>query len=154
MPSVWSTLEALERCLCEEFADDALCFCGVQAGDQALIEYVSSKGAMVWVRLDNSFASSNFPDPDAVLGCGTSLAHVIEVGAMQCFPIGKQAPAVEQYREGAQWLAEAAERMAQTIVCCLNDADLQYVLGQFQPYGPQGGVLGGMWQVTVEAEWL
>lgn len=154
--SIWPTLVSLRDCLCGALDDAGVetCFCDIQAGDVALLEYVNGKGTMAWVRLVGSFPSQDFPNADVGAVCGTMLGHEIEVGIARCFALATKAPTAEQYREGARLLAADQALMRKAIECCLVGSDLQYVLGQWEPNGPRGGVLWSTWQLTVEGEWL
>lgn len=154
--SVWPTLTRLAACLCTELSIADLpetCFCGVLPGDTAALDYVTDKAGMGWVRLDNAFPASSFPTQTVVNTCTAPLAFQIEVGTAFCAPTFSDArgnpPSVAVMLDTAriQMAAMAAARRA--IVCCPGIAARDLVLGSYQPFGPDGAVVGGTWQVWV-----
>lgn len=148
-------LASLQECLCAELAatGEQVCFCGVVAGSSVLAEYVSASGVMGWVRLLASYPSRTFPQPDSdLLICGSStLAYEIEVGIGRCAPIGSATtpPTAEEWWDLADAQAKDIAMMLRAIQCCLRDIDRDYMLGQVDIDGPQGGVLLTAWNVFI-----
>jgi hypothetical protein len=162
--SVWPTLLSLAECLCEELNKpdsdgnvEEPCFCGVVAGDAVLMDYVTDGGVMGWVRLTGSFPSTEFPTPDLTLACGTQYAHEVEIGVARRSPIvatgsrrPQVPPTVEQWGELARLQAADLAAIRRAVHCCLGGDGPDFVLGQMQQEGPQGGVLATYWSLFVE----
>lgn len=132
-----------------------LCSMTIQPGAIVPADY-GDCGGMAWVRLASSNPTVSFPTGDLTINnCAYSLAHVVEVGAFRAGPLPEQVgggvvlPTDEEQFEAArmQFADMAAMRRA------ITKAPIDYkILGTYQPIGPQGGVLGGTWTVTVGRE--
>lgn len=160
--TAYPVLIQLAACLEEEIEKRGLPkpgFSGVLPGAAALLEYAGGDSedcsGQSWTRLVNEFASTNFPEPDVLAQCAMPMAFQIEVGVMRCIGVGDDAgnplTMAEQLAATRLQLADMnAARVA--IQCCVNKMDLQYALGEYTPYGPDGGVVGGFWTVTVQQD--
>lgn len=108
-----------------------------------------------WVHLRSAFPSATFPAPDYTLrgSCMSPLAGTVEVGVVRC------APAITDDRTGGVMLPTSAEEseaakvqladMAAIRRAILRSRAESKVLGPYTPFGPQGGVVGGFWAVTL-----
>lgn len=108
-----------------------------------------------WVHLRTTFPSSTFPTPDYTLrgSCTSPLAGTVEVGVVRC------APAITEDRTGGLVLPSAVEESEAAKVQLADMAAIRRailrlrvesrVLGPYTPFGPQGGVVGGLWSVTL-----
>lgn len=152
---IWPLMVQLQQCLCETLTARGLmpgdCFCGIFPGDSAPWDY--SEG-MAWVRLVDSYPSTTFPTANSTprASCEAMLVATLEVGLLQCAPISGpdgSPPTQEQQIESARLQAAGMRAMQQAIACC--DLEL-VVLGAYTPQGPQGGLVGGSWQINVGAE--
>jgi hypothetical protein len=162
---IYPRLVELAACLCEEitrsglFAGQELCFCGLQFGDQVPIDLLESKGVgsgVAWVRMDNVFPSTSFPNPDSGDGsCSTLLAYEIEVAIARCVPVldrnGKP-PGVDATLQAARMQLADMAAMRRAISCCFTNSDIDYTLVQYNPIPVSGGVGGGFWQVISRQE--
>lgn len=148
---IWPGVDALATCLCQELIRSGLpetCFCGVVAGEVAFDLAEEDRG-LAWVRLVQVFPSTTFPiGATGVRSCMAPLVAEVEVGVMRCFPAAKQG---EQGTETEHWNAaqlQQADMMAmyRAVQCCYGKFD-EFAIGAYTPIGPDGGYLGGTWQV-------
>lgn len=116
--------------------------------------------AQAWVRLAGLYRSSNFPLPDQDLTGGGCLvaeyAAILELGVIRCWPtMGRNGapgdPVAKQLR--ALDVQNDAYAMVRAVNCCWAVEDgPSYLVGTWQPTGPEGGVVGGYLQVTVAVQ--
>lgn len=149
---IWPGLDQLATCLCEELIRSGLpelCFCGVVAGTPALDLTDEDKG-MAWVRLLQVYPSTTFPQPTSTpSSCTAPLVAQVEIGVMRCFPAAMDVEHLPTEQE--QWDAarlQQADMMAmyRAIQCCYKKFD-EFSIGAYTPLGPDGGLVGGTWQV-------
>jgi hypothetical protein len=151
---IWPLLVRLRDCLCETLTERGLmpgdCFCGIVPGQQATWDYTSG---MAWVRLDSVVPSAVFPGQSFDLNnCGTTLAADVEVGVLHCTPVqnadGSPPDQLQQFGAARLQMATMAAIRA-AILCCADGSDLDLILGSYDPQGPNGGLVGGAWTVSV-----
>jgi hypothetical protein len=126
------------------------CFCGIVPGQQATWDYTTG---MAWVRLTSVVPSAIFPSQSFDLNnCGTTLAAELEVGVLQCTP-GPAAdgspPDQDQQTEAARLQVATMAAVRSAILCCADGSDLDLILGAYDPQGPNGNLVGGIWTVSV-----
>lgn len=153
--TIWPLMVQLSQCLCETLAERGImpgdCFCGIFPGDNAVWDY---SDGLAYVRLVDAYPSTTFPSANTTPrgSCSAMLAATLEVGVLQCAP-GLRAdgglPTAAEQMESARLQIAGMRAMQQAIACC--DIDL-IVLGTYTPQGPQGGLVGGYWQLNVAAE--
>jgi len=157
--AVWPKLVDLATCLCNELADSGLpapCFCGVMPGASVALDYATNCGdncGMAWVRAVSVFPSTNFPSLDTgFTRCNYPLAFTAEVGVIRCMevPADGEPPSLASLLASAQLQLADMAAMRRAIVCCSTSGDV--VLGAYTPTGPQGGVVGGSWLVSLPAD--
>lgn len=155
---VYPGLETLAACLCEELATSlggVPCFCGVVPGRIVPMDFcdcATTGCGMAWVRLDAMFPSRAFPTQTTDARCNDPLASRIELGVTRCLPgmdaQGNPPGVVEQSNAVAVQMADAMA-MRRAIACCYGPNSKDYVLGTYQPVGPQGSCGGGTWTFTL-----
>lgn len=155
---VFPTMVSLAQCLCEEITAAGLpptCFCGVLPGALVAADYVTPEQGMAWVRLTGGWpyrTSVNAQD-NTPSSCLAPLGFSLEVGVLWCAPVSGargQAPTVEAQFEAVRVQMAGMGAIHRAITCCLPTGRSQVVLGTYTPHGPQGGVVGGWWDVTVD----
>jgi hypothetical protein len=156
--TIWPGLVELTACLCAELEEaqlPELCFCGVVPGADVAWDYVGTSGGdgMAWVRLVSVYPSTVFPTTDASLrSCATALAAQVELGVLRCAPNpqddGTPPSAAAQWEATRLQMADM-RAMYRAVKCCAAKGR-QMVVGQYNPTGPRGGVVGGTWQVWVQ----
>ena len=113
---------------------------------------------LAWVRIDNSYPSSNFPEPDPVLDkCfPVSLAQRYEVGILGCYPAGEHMLSCAQ--KGNLALQDAARlRALWNVFCCFGktmDAKPRtrgklWTVEGITVQGPRGGCISRVASVLV-----
>ncbi len=153
---VWPTMAKIAGCLCTELSLAGLpetCFCGVLPGDEAPWDYVSEDAGMAYVRLVSAYLSQAFPAQQTLPGCGADLAYELEIGVLYCTPVFEDdrgdPPSVAVMLDATRTQTAAMAAMYRAFSCCpgLNDKDV--MVGAYTPVGPQGGAVGGTWQIWV-----
>lgn len=154
MTWVGDRLEVLAACLCEQLAeaDAETCFCGVIPGQAVPMDLMnrcdesSAECGMAYVRLAGAYPSSVIGVPDQNPGnCGTGIGFDVEIGIYRCFPLaddGGPPPAEEMDAAFRAQMVDLAV-MRETVICCTWLDGKDFVLGNYQPYGPEGGIIGG-----------
>lgn len=151
---LWPGIDALANCLCQEVIRSGvppLCFCGVVAGEVAF-DLTDDDTGMAWVRLVQAYPSTTFPQPAVgTQSCLAPLVAELEVGIVHCFPAAKNAE--DPPSTGEQWEAarlQQADMMVlyRAIQCCYAKFE-EAALGVYTPLGPDGGLVGGQWQVFI-----
>ena len=154
----WPVLVKLTDCLCQELLSSGLpptCICSPMPGEAIAADYVSPSQGMAWVRVNSVFPSTTFPAQDqSAFGCAVSIAVQLEVGVLYCAPVtegrSNKPPGLGQMFDSSRLQMAAMAAMLRAIECCLGRASHKSVaLGAYTPMGPEGGVVGGSWQVTV-----
>lgn len=160
---VFSQMALIAECLCRTIAENelpGLCFCGIIAGDQPY-DATGVGGecdedevdGQAWVRLALGYPSMSTgvadttPNNCASKGFGFDL----EVGIMRGIRIeerGLELPAEEMLAATQLQIADMLT-IQQALLCCngLNGED--FIIGQYRPIGPEGGLVGGSWTVSV-----
>lgn len=153
---VWPTLASLASCLCTQISLAGLpktCFCGVLPGEAAVTDYVSDEEGMAWVRLVQAYPSKAFPNQATDLGCGYDLAYELEVGVAYCAPTFADSrgnpPSVATMLDSTRLQLAGMAAAYRAISCCpvLDSRDV--MVGTYTPMGPEGAVVGGVWQAWV-----
>jgi hypothetical protein len=141
-------------------SDDELCMATVFPGEQVPFDYGAEstcKGQLA-VRLTTAFPSTSFPNPDlSANNCRTIMAYPLELTLV------RKAPSLTT-RNGRPILPTAAEHEAATRRQ-VQDMEAMYlamrklskfvediVVGTYQPVGPDGGLVGGIWNLTIGTE--
>jgi hypothetical protein len=150
-----AVLAELAGCLCNEIdkTPDPVCFCGVVPGSIAAWDYVDSCDeacGMAWVRLVDVVPANGLGVPNTNAGnCGSALGIDVEVGLVRCFeiPADGQAPTVEQMLSAAVQQSADMLTMRRAISCCSSSKE--FVVDGYVPVGPQGAVVGGIWNLSM-----
>lgn len=154
----WPVLSKMADCLCKEIAAAGLpptCICSPFPGEAIATDYVTKDEGMAWVRVSAVFPSANFPAQDQIArGCLMPLAVQLEVGSLFCAPVtegrSNKPPRMPAMFDSSRIQMAAMAAMLRAIECCLGREQQKGVsLGAYTPLGPEGGVVGGSWLVTV-----
>lgn len=104
---------------------------------------------MVYVRVEAMFRSFTFPEPTLEIGCGAPLALQLRVGVLRCLSVDSNGGLDDaESTEAALVALSDALAVRRALACMSGDV----VLGIYEPLGPQGGCVGGEWQVTVDLD--
>lgn len=156
--NVHDTMIELAACLCVELEaiDFNPCFCGVVPGEAAAYGYGGDceTGGMAWVRLITAYPSSGVGQADvSINNCGTALGFDLEVGVSRLMPVGDNdgnMPTDAEILEATSKQVEAMLAMRRAIVCCGENKS--WIIGAYVPFGPEGGIIGGTWEVNMQEE--
>lgn len=148
-------LDELKAVLEERIIPVPSCFMGVVPGVEVALDRIGDdcENGMAYARVASVFPSANFPNQDPGPTNVWLMASVIEVGIMRRYVIpeaGETVTQEEDYDAARLQMADMAAMM-QAICTWCDKGDKPVVLGQYQPYGPAGGIVGGSWTATIGA---
>lgn len=153
----WPVMLRLVDCLRERILDAGVpepAFIGVLPGASPALDWCGPDcGGQAWVRLVLATPSTEFPTPD---GEPTFFippqASTFEVGLLRCAPMpqGDILPSADEQFEATRLQLADMRVLRDTIQCCFGDTE--FLLGSYVPRGPQGGCVGGTWNVTVSSD--
>lgn len=147
-------LVRLAGCLCEELAAAGLetCFCGVVVGDSIDMSRIfEDNSGMGWVRLAGALPSAS--QAGIVNPCVAQFQATIEVGYAECIAIPDEGESMslEDELEGARRLMAGMAATRRAAMCCDWGASKKALSpASWAPGGPEGGVIWGTWQFTLE----
>lgn len=133
-----------------------LCAIGPMPGSDVPYDYgQESCGGILWVRLASANPSASFPLADVTVdNCAVTLAYPLELGIMRPAPLAEMMGEELQLPTDAENAAAVEQQMKDLesmyiAIRALGD-DVESVLpGIYTPRGPEGGVVGGTWTLTV-----
>lgn len=137
----------------------APCFAVVHPGNMAPAygcECGTGEG-MAWVRVASNGPSVEYPQRYAQpIGRSTPPlveTVVLELGIYRCYPNTEdnEMPSLPQLDSAARDALDDAAAMRRAALCAFS-ADARPIPGGWQPYGPLGGIHGGIMTVTVLAD--
>lgn len=148
-------LESLTQQIRAKGRQDDYCTITVQPGAAVVYDFGpdSGCGGTAWVRLVGANPTASFPNADVgINNCAYSLAFVMEVGMVRPAPVMEDRlgnfvlPTDVELFDASQVQTEELQMMFDAI----RTAGIpQKILGDYAPIGPEGGIYGGMWTVTV-----
>lgn len=158
-------MAAIAECLCAKVIENelpGLCFCGIIAGDQPYDATGIGEGCdeddpdsgcgQAWVRLVGAYPSTNVGQADVMPGnCTNGFGFDLEVGILRCIRIEEEGgilPA-EEMLEAVQLQVADMLTMQAALLCCDGLENEDFILGQYTPMGPAGGLVGGTWLLSV-----
>jgi hypothetical protein len=139
--------------LLAEDSDEPLCMVTQMPGESIAFDY--DCGGTAWVRLVNANPTVIFPNPDTTeQSCAATLAFQVEVGIMRPASVGEVVNneyippsdvdlfnATERQLDDLQILWDTIQKSRSGIP--------QMVIGIYNPVGPDGGIVGGTWQLAI-----
>lgn len=158
MEKITTLLTELSTCLCAQILTDGtppVCFCGVMPGAVVSLDYAGeceNECGMAWVRLLQSYPSATLGQPSATPGnCSAAIGVDVELAIVRCIEVGGpdgQPP--EPAVLAAAAVLQQADMMSmwRAVACCRNSKD--WVIGQYTPYGPEGGLVGGTLTISLQ----
>jgi len=152
-------LAALSQFLCEPREDmdrPAPCVCGVVPGTLVIPDMFEDCGGgrngVAWVRIAATYPSQTVGVAYQNVGnCSSGIGYDIEVGVVREHSDYYEADTIDADDSAAivQWQVDDMEAVRRAIVCCDSLDEKDFILGMYQPIGPQGGLVGGAWMVHV-----
>lgn len=159
---VFSQMADIITCLCAQIASNGLpgtCFCGIIAGDQPYDATGVGDGdcdddtdGQAWIRLINAYPSNDIGVALTTPGncAGTGFGYDLEVGILRGIRIEENGGALpaEEMLSAVQLQVADMLTMQQALECCALD-NKDFVIGQYLPIGPEGGLVGGTWTISI-----
>lgn len=146
---VMTKLAALAECLCDQINASGLptpCLCSVIPGAALPLDVgtCDDGNGIAYVRLVATYPSVSVGVADITPGnCDKGLGFDIELGLFRCFPMEAEPSAAEVLLEAAVLQMADLDAMRRALNCCDWLPSKDFVVGQYQPFGPDGGVVGG-----------
>lgn len=155
-------LTELAACLCAQIETDGLvrpCFCGVVPGQQIAADFMpdcfgdegSPLDGMAWARLATAYPAfvPGVVVEDPAVSAIAGLGFDIEIGILRSIPVPEEgldeaaaADVVTQQMDDMLCIRKA-------VICCVGLERADFILNQYAPFGPLGGVVGGAFTVMV-----
>lgn len=147
-PYILPILESLHSCVCAEI-NDPLCMCYIAHGSAEPPAVPVVGRGVVWVGVNRVFPALGFGvEPEAgTQGCGTGLNAELVLGALRCYSVTRDNPSPDQSLEYTRQMLADMNALRRAALCCAAIEDKE--LGEWTPIGPEGGVYGGVWTLTV-----
>lgn len=154
-------LTALATCLCAAIEDPnsgvpKVCFCGIIPGNAIPVEYTGDCGdtcGAAWVRLVSAYPSNTVgvlhTQPTV---CDAGMGIDVEVGILRCISVGDaqgNPPEPAELLAAAELAMNDALLMWKAVLCCDAYTGHDVILGQYQPFGPEGGLTGGAFTMSM-----
>lgn len=153
---IWPVLVELLDCYKSELVKrglDADCQVTLSPGLGVDMGIDGDKG---WVRLASIVPSTTFPIQDqTTVACSMPYAASVELGMARCIRIPETDVLTELENadyvrlQMADWAA-----MRSAVDCCMRKAGFVVVVGAYQPFGPDGGMYGGVLTASVSQQGL
>jgi len=162
---IFAVMAQLAACAAEELVKsglDEIDKVMLQPGALPVLDWVGNPGqgcGEIIVYNPTSFAIdavTGFPNQDTSGTCTSEYANVLSLGIFRCAlqpktnaqgkVIANVTPAEQTNATRIHTADKAAMRRA--IACCLQ-GNYEYVVQPWQPYGPDGNAVGGIWTVIV-----
>jgi len=149
-------LEQMASCLCGQIIEDGSpepCMCGVFAGAGVPLDVGTchKKDGLAYVLLTTSYPSVEVGVADLTPGnCDKGLGFDLQVGIYRCFPLerdGSSPPPDVMLAASRQQLKDE-QTIRRALNCCDWLPSRDFVIGQYAPYGPSGGVVGGAYPIS------
>ena len=150
-------LVALTGCLCNELQQAGLttCFCGLVVGNSVDLSRLfdeDSVGGMGWVRMVGIAPGASVVPGQSV--CNFPLSATIEVGYAECItvPGADDVLSIDDELDGVRRMMAAMAATRRAAMCCDWGVSKRAISpSTWTPGGPEGGVVWGTWQFTMES---
>lgn len=137
-------------------SDADLCSKTLMSGSDLILDYgLESCGGMLFVRLLSVNTTATFPESDVTTNnCAYTLAYQCEIGLLRPAVMPEQAmkriilPTDEQHFDQSMRQYADMEKMLGALQAIGTEYD-EFIIGQYSPYGPEGGIIGGIWSFTI-----
>ena len=146
-------LEQLSAQIKAKGREDRYCSITVQPGTAVVFDFAGDCQGMAWVRLVGANPTVSFPNPDTTVdNCINLLAFTVEIGMIGPAPAMEDRLGNFVVPEDTELFDASMRQMEemQMMYDAIRLADIpQKIVGDYTPQGPEGGVMGGTWTVTV-----
>jgi len=149
---IMPALVALHECFCAELTKSGLndgCECIMLPGiGDVAAEPEPGKG-FGWVGITSISPYSIFPQPDASLAnTARPIMASATIGVIRCLEVSRNGPSPESLLGYLDKQMADMAAMRRAVICCTDDSR-DMVLGPYEPIGPEGGIFGGLWTVSI-----
>jgi hypothetical protein len=154
-------LTALATCLCAAIEDPdsgvpGVCFCGIIPGNAIPVEYTgdcNDKCGAAWVRLTTAYPANAVGVLNTqATACDSGMGIDVEIGILRCISVGDaqgNPPEPAELLAGAELAMDDLMLMWRAVLCCDAFDSRDVILGQYQPVGPEGGLVGGAFTLSM-----
>lgn len=148
-------LEALTAQIRAADKEEDYCSITIQPGNAVVFDFgpESGCGGTAWVRLVSANPTVSFPAADVgINSCAFALAYTVEMGMVGPAPVMENtlgefvAPSDVELFDAAMRQSDEVELMFRALQAAKIP---EKIIGDYTPAGPEGGVMGGTWTVTV-----
>ena len=158
---LYDRLTLLAACLCAEIQNPDygvpdVCFCGIVPGEAVPAEYAgdcNTRCGIAWVRMISAYPSNAvgvlITEPG---NCAFGLGMDVEIGILRCISVGSadgDGPTPQELQDAAQLQIADALLMQRALFCCDGVPNKDVVLGTYQSLGPEGGLVGGAYTMSM-----
>lgn len=157
--NISDVLTSLAACLCEQIRADGLkepCFCGVMPGDRIPFDYVGNcddQDGMAWVKMVTAYPAAGVGRVSTeIRNCSAGIGVDFELGILRSAPtMTDEAEPPEPEAQATSSALQVADMYAmfRAVQCCFDNEGLDYILGVYRPFGPEGYAVGGTLIVMV-----
>lgn len=145
-------LTDLHECLCAELERAGLsaeCDCALVHGSAVNVAPPAVGKGYAWVGVDSIVPSKSFPVQDSSpSNCPSPLVVNVTVGVLRCYAVKVTGESPEDMLKWMDMQMADMAAMRRAILCCASAHD-DVMLGLYTPMGPEGGVYGGSWTVSL-----
>lgn len=151
-------LQAVVAELQKPGGDTNFCVVSQMPGSDVPYDYgQESCGGILWVRLTSAAPSVSFPAADITSSnCFSTLAYPLEVGIMRPAPLAEVVgdslvlPTAAENAAAVQRQIADMQAIYRAIYVFKEVQDIEDLMpGSYSPRGPEGGVVGGIWTLSV-----
>jgi len=152
------SIDRLLECYCEQLqqVSEPVAECCLRPGDQVAYGLSLTQdeccSGLGWLRLAR--VAAGFPsDEDPITRCAPLQWRLeLELGSARCAPTGSAEvlPTCAQWSTVHELLLEDFMAMRRAVICCFNDGENLISIGEYAPFGAEGGCVGGTLGITIE----
>lgn len=107
----------------------------------------------LYLRPAGAYHSEIFPIESTQRTCKLPLAYTFELGILRCFPVPDIEDDPTSDEMMTDWGLSCMEDQAalyQALLCCGTPRFGDVAVVDWEPVGPQGGVIGGFWTIQID----
>lgn len=122
----------------------------VLAGSAVALDYITGPGdGFAFVRLGSGFQTTQFPIPQQTYSAGTALqiARQFELGIARGIPLPEDGSPLsrDEWFDISRLALADMNAIVATICSYFKSRDIPFIVNNWVPLGPDGGVIGGSW---------
>lgn len=152
----------LAACLSAQITKDGLpepCWIGIVPGNQAVSNFMpdcftgDAPDGMAWVRLSTSYPSfePGLQIESPLDSFNAPLGYELELGIVRSMPIPEEGIDAPEAAAVVDLQMRDMLTMRRAVLCCATFERGDVLLGPYTPLGPEGGVVGGTFQLGIQS---